>query len=87
MILQVKITPNAHKNVIEGLVEGRLKIRIKAEPDKGKANAELIKFLSKALSIPKKNITISSGLSSRLKTLSLTGVNREDLDKLLLDLS
>lgn len=47
--------------------EQTIKIRIKAVPEKGKANEELIKFLSKELSIPKDQITIISGKSTQLK--------------------
>ncbi|MBP9770654.1 DUF167 domain-containing protein [Candidatus Gracilibacteria bacterium] len=47
--------------------EKTIKIRIKAVPEKGKANEELIKFLSKELSIPKDQITIISGKSTQLK--------------------
>lgn len=47
--------------------EQTIKIRIKAVPEKGKANEELIKFLSKELNIPKDQITIISGKSTQLK--------------------
>lgn len=49
--------------------EQTIKIRIKAVPEKGKANEELIKFLSKELSIPKDQITIISGKSTQLKLI------------------
>lgn len=49
--------------------EETIKIRIKAVPEKGRANAELIRFLSKELSIPKENITIINGKSSQLKLI------------------
>ncbi len=79
MILYVKITPNAKSNSIVGFQEEVLKIKIQAIPDKGKANSELINFLSKELSIPKKHITILSGHTSRLKKLSLEGVTKESI--------
>ncbi len=49
--------------------EQTIKIRIKAVPEKGKANEELIKFLSKELSISKDQITIISGKSTQLKLI------------------
>ena len=51
--------------------EQTIKIRIKAVPEKGRANAELIKFLSDELSIPKDKIFIISGKTSQLKLIRL----------------
>ncbi len=48
-----------------------LKIAVKAPPEKGKANQELIKFLSQRLEIPKGEISIISGLKSRRKEILL----------------
>ena len=53
--LKVLIKPNSPKNQILGFDSNKkaLRISIKAVPKKGKANKELIKFLSKLL---KKNV-------------------------------
>ena len=44
--LAIKVTPNAGRNEITGFKDGVLQVRIAAPPDKGKANKELIDFLS-----------------------------------------
>lgn len=49
-----------------------VKIRIAAPPEKGKANAELIKFLSKQSGIPAKNFRIAGGASSKLKVIEIS---------------
>ncbi|KKP38098.1 MAG: hypothetical protein UR28_C0022G0020 [Candidatus Peregrinibacteria bacterium GW2011_GWF2_33_10] len=56
---------NSHKEVI-------FKIRLKAVPEKGKANKELIKFLSKELHISKSNISIISGETDTLKLIKIS---------------
>lgn len=77
-MLQVRVTPNASADRIEG-VEIRddgaavLRLRVRAVPDKGKANAAVAALLAKALGIPKSAITLASGETSRLKTLRLSG--------------
>lgn len=68
-ILLVKIIPNAKKNSVEGFYTGRLKIKINAPPDKGKANEALINYLANLLHIPKSRISIASGHSSQLKKI------------------
>lgn len=74
--LRVRLTPNAAQNVIEGKGEDAsgqrfLKCRVRAVPEKGKANAALIKLLARALSAPRSAITLESGQTARLKTLRI----------------
>lgn len=70
MIVTVKVIPGSRKNSLE-MHEGVLKVKIKAPPDKGKANEELIEFLSESFSIPKSEICILSGHTSKLKKVKL----------------
>lgn len=74
--LRVKVLPKSPKNEITEIMEDdsgekTYKIRIKAAPEKGRANAELIKFLSKEFNIPKQNIVIISGKTEQLKLIRL----------------
>jgi len=69
---KLKITPNSSKNeIIEELSDDTLKIRLKAPPVEGKANEELIKFLSTVWKIPKTRIKIIKGLTSKNKTIKI----------------
>lgn len=79
MILSLHITPNAAKNQIIGWVAGVnggkvLKIKIAAQPEDGKANAELIKFLAKQWQVPKSSLEIVGGEISRYKRLKVHDV-------------
>lgn len=68
--IKVKIKPNSSENKIKSWNKFReiLKINIKSPPEKGKANKELIKFLSKKLN---KKVRIIKGKTSRIKLLSI----------------
>jgi uncharacterized protein (TIGR00251 family) len=76
--LHLRVTPNAGVDRIEGL-ETRddgstvLRVRVKAVPDKGKANAAVIALLAKALGIPRSAITLVTGDTARFKTLRIAG--------------
>jgi len=50
-----------------------LRMRVKAVPDKGKANAAVIALLAKALGVPKSSVTLVSGDTARLKTIQIEG--------------
>ncbi len=59
--LRIKVTTKQPKTeYISTLDDGTIKIRLKAVPEKGKANEELIRFLSKELKIQKDIIEIIS---------------------------
>ena len=63
----IKVKPNSPYQKINEEADGSLTIRLKSPPVDGKANAELIKLLANKFAVPKSNITIKLGLSSRQK--------------------
>jgi uncharacterized protein (TIGR00251 family) len=81
--LQLRITPNCSKDAFSGIYEGtdgtRLKVSLKAQPEDGKANKALIKFLSKALKVPQKNIFIIRGSTNRNKTVEIADTSPTNL--------
>jgi len=81
--LEIKVIPNAKKNCVDGWEGNRLKLRIAAQPEKGKANQALVQFLSKLFGIPKSSISILTGESSGLKTILIDCVTKEYLDSVL----
>lgn len=71
MNLRVKVTPKASRSEVVGWENGVLKVRLNALPEKGEANEELIRVLSKEFKIAKSLITIVRGHSSREKIVHL----------------
>lgn len=75
--LRIKVTPKSSKTEIgEILADGTIKIRIKAAPEKNKANKELIKFLSNEMYVPQENISIIAGKSDRLKLVKINATQK-----------
>lgn len=73
--LRVKVTPNASKNQIVGWEEDMLRVRICGVPEKGQVNKELIAFIAEYLDLPKSQVEIVSGLTSRIKRLKIEGID------------
>jgi uncharacterized protein (TIGR00251 family) len=76
--LFVRVTPNAGRDAIEGAElrddgSAVLRLRVKAVPDKGRANAAVIALLAKALGVSKSSLVVTSGETARLKTLRVMG--------------
>lgn len=82
--LHLFIQPKASKNEVIGPHNGEIKIKLCAPPVDGKANEELIAFLSEIFAVPKRQITLLKGETHRHKTVEIDGVSPEDAQKLLL---
>jgi len=73
-LLLVLAQPRASRTEIAGPLGDALKIRVTGAPVEGQANAELCRFLAKALGIRKSAIDILRGDSGRHKQILLRGL-------------
>jgi uncharacterized protein (TIGR00251 family) len=77
--LEVKVTPGAARCEITGVREGVLHVKIVAPPVRGKANKELVDFLSRALGVGRSAVSIIKGETGRHKIVEVEGLNREEI--------
>ena len=83
-VLHCRVTPNAKKNEILGWEKddlGRevLRVKLNAPPVDGKANQQLLKFLSQVLETPKSRLAIERGEKSRVKTIAIDNLDDEEV--------
>ena len=71
MKLKIKVIPSSSKDCIAGYLEDSLKVKVKAPPEKGKANKAVIKVLEKSLDLAKGSITITGGTTSSRKLIEI----------------
>jgi uncharacterized protein len=76
--LFVQLTPRSSRDEVgevEATADGRehLAARVRAVPDKGKANAALEKLVANWLGVPRSTVAVSAGTTQRLKTLRIEG--------------
>ena len=71
------IKPNSAKNSIAGVFGDMIKVKICAPPEKGKANKELLEYLSAILKIPKIDIDIIHGRFSNIKEIKIKNKSKE----------
>ena len=72
LILNLRVQPCAKRDEIVGFQANVVRIRIKAAPVDGKANKQLVRFISEVFSVPKSNVEIAHGTNSPYKTLVIT---------------
>jgi uncharacterized protein len=74
----VRLTPRSNRDEIDGietLADGRpvLKVRVRAIPEAGAANAALLRLLAESLRRPASSLNLESGATARLKTVHIAG--------------
>lgn len=76
--IALRVTARGGRDDIDGvetLADGRtaLKVRVRAIADGGEANRAVTELMAKVLGVPKANVRIVSGATSRLKQIAVDG--------------
>jgi uncharacterized protein len=77
----VKVQPRAKKNAIVGELRNALRVALTAPPVDGRANQACIEFFADLLNVPRSEVTIASGQSSRNKVIRVSGISIEAVRK------
>jgi uncharacterized protein (TIGR00251 family) len=83
VVLDIKVIPRAGRTMLAGTRHGAILIRLAAPPVEGAANTELVAFLSDLFAVPKRNVVIVSGDTSRQKRVRITGVAADAVNQVL----
>jgi uncharacterized protein (TIGR00251 family) len=79
VILTVRVQPRASKDEIAGVMEGALKVRLRAPALEDRANEALCEYLADLLKTPKAAVRILSGHHSRSKRVEVRGVTEQQV--------
>ena len=69
VLIRVKAVPGASRDEVAGPVGDRLKVRVTAPPEAGRANKAICVTLARALSIKPNHVSIETGATSPEKTV------------------
>ncbi len=78
IVLSIRLTPKSSVDAVEGVMPvtggGRcVAARVRAVPEKGKANTALEKLIAGWLGVPRSTVSLKSGAASRLKLVHVAG--------------
>lgn len=71
VLLQLSVMPNARRTQVDGLHDGALRVRLAAPPTDGRANEALVAWLAKSLGVPRRDVEVLRGESSRRKQVAV----------------
>lgn len=74
--LRLRVQPRASRSEVIGLHGDTIRIRLAAPPVDGAANEELVRHLAEVLAVPRRAVEITAGHASRLKTVTVAGVDQ-----------
>jgi hypothetical protein len=78
VVIDVRLTPRGGRDAIDGIerrADGRavLKVRVKAAPSEGAANAALCRLIASALGVASAQVQLAGGAKSRTKRIRVVG--------------
>jgi hypothetical protein len=73
LVIELRVRPRAQRSEFGGVHGERVRVRLKAPPVDGRANAALAEFLAEAFSVPRAQVVIESGQASRDKRVRIIG--------------
>jgi len=71
----VKAVPGSRADAIAGLLGDRIKIRVAAPPEDGRANEAICRLVAARLGLAPRSVRVMLGVSSREKVLRIDGLN------------
>ncbi len=80
--VRVKAVPGASRDSFAGMLGDRVKVRISAPPEGGKANRAIIKLFAKSLGIKAAQVSIISGATNPEKIIEIIGVDPDSFSDL-----
>ena len=73
--IRLKAVPGAKNDEIAGVLGDRLKVRVSAPPEGGKANGAICALLAAALGLRPRDVQICSGTSNPEKVARASGID------------
>ena len=79
--LRVRVIPGSATPGVVGRHGDAWKIRVRAAPERGRANEAVVELLAGTLSLPKGDVRLVGGHTTRDKLVELDGLSAEETDR------
>lgn len=79
--LRLKVVPGASREGVDGWLGDALKVRVRAAPEKGRANAAVEKLLAAALGLRPAQVRVVSGFTIPNKVVEIDDLDEGELTR------
>ena len=83
VVLRLHVHAGAGRTAVMGRHGDALKVKVAVPPEKGRANDACVDLVAATLGVPKTQIELVSGPASRSKRVRVTGVEADEVRRLL----
>ena len=77
--LKLHLTPGARDDALAGWRGDSLRVRVRARPEKGRANEAALRLLAGYLKLPRSRLALVRGAASRDKLVEVEGLSEAEL--------
>jgi hypothetical protein len=81
--VHVKVVPGASRDMLVGPHGDRLKVKVAAPPEGGRANEAVIRLLAGALRVDRRSVRLIRGHTAALKSFEIRGLSADAVGRLL----
>lgn len=79
--LRLRVAPGARRAAVLGRHGDAWKVRVCAVPERGRANEEVLDLLARSLHVPRPDVRVVSGATSRDKVVELAGLTLDEAER------
>jgi uncharacterized protein (TIGR00251 family) len=79
--LAVRVSPGARRTEVVGRHGGGWKVSVTAPPERGRANADLVRLLARELDVPPARVSLVKGGAARDKVIEIEGITIEEAER------
>jgi uncharacterized protein len=79
--LRLRVVPGARDSGVVGRHGEAWKVRVKAPPERGRANDAAVRLLAETLRIAPESVTLVAGHGSRDKVVEVAGLDRAEAER------
>jgi uncharacterized protein len=79
--LRVRVVPGAASTQLVGRLGGAWKLRVHAAPERGRANDAVVALLAETLGLPRADVRVVAGQTTRDKLVELAGISQDEAER------
>ncbi|MGH7244661.1 MAG: DUF167 domain-containing protein [Phycisphaerales bacterium] len=76
-LIRLKVVPGSSRDALAGVLGDRIKVRVAAAPEAGKANKAVCELLARTLGVKARDVSLVAGAASPEKTVRVAGVSAD----------
>ena len=79
--IELTVSPGAARSELVGRHGDGWRVRVAAQPERGRANRAVVELLAEALDVPRDTVTVVAGKTARRKVVDVDGLDAVEIDR------